>query len=182
MVRALVRTDTSAGKRDGISFVLLPMNQEGVTTKPIQLISGISPFCETFFDNARTDKKELLGPQTRGGVLLKGCYSTSDKVKPRLEARVPRVVSSLQEIAKKYVGIDNSGKLDDPDLRVRLVEHLMDSQAHNLTVGRITEVLKRKSRGQCSSIYFEKSRNYSSRKLRINSGIDGKSRCWMGRR
>ena len=44
----LVRTDNEAPKHQGISFVLLPMDQEGVTVKPIQLISGGSHFCETF--------------------------------------------------------------------------------------------------------------------------------------
>ena len=53
---ALVRTDTDAGKRDGISFVLLPMQQDGVETRPIRLISGISPFCETYFTDARAEK------------------------------------------------------------------------------------------------------------------------------
>ena len=63
------------------------------------------------------------------------------------QARSPSASSSkpsLQEVAKKYVGIDGSGKLDDPDLRVRLIEHLMDSQAPNLTVGRITAEAKGK--------------------------------------
>jgi len=46
---ALVRTDPDAPKHEGISFVLLKMDQPGVTVKPIQLISGSSPFCETFF-------------------------------------------------------------------------------------------------------------------------------------
>ena len=142
---ALVRTDTSAKKRDGISFVLLPMDQDGVTTKPIQLISGISPFCETFFDNARTDKKELLGPLNEGWSVVKRLLQHERQ--SQTQARSPSASSSkpsLQEVAKKYVGIDDSGKLDDPDLRVRLIEHLMDSQAHNLTVGRITAEAKGK--------------------------------------
>lgn len=49
---ALVRTDPDVPKHVGISFVLLPMDQPGVTVKPIRLISGNSPFCETFFDDA----------------------------------------------------------------------------------------------------------------------------------
>ena len=48
----LVRTDPDAPKHEGISFMLLPMDQEGVTVKPIRLISGESPFNETFFDDA----------------------------------------------------------------------------------------------------------------------------------
>ena len=62
---AVVRTDPNAPKRDGISFVMLPMDQEGVTTRPIPLISGASPFCETYFDNARADKTDLLGGSER---------------------------------------------------------------------------------------------------------------------
>ena len=53
---ALVRTDPDAAKHDGISFVLLPMDQPGVTIKPIRLISGSSPFCETFFDDATAQR------------------------------------------------------------------------------------------------------------------------------
>src|SRR6476659_7612264 len=48
----LVRTDTTK-KHEGISFVLFPMHQPGVETRPIKLIAGSSPFCETFFTNAR---------------------------------------------------------------------------------------------------------------------------------
>ena len=49
----LVRTDSAAKKHTGISFVLFDMATPGVTTRPIMLISGKSPFCETFFDNVR---------------------------------------------------------------------------------------------------------------------------------
>jgi acyl-CoA dehydrogenase len=58
---ALVRTDFEAAKHDGISFVLLDMHQPGVTIKPIQLISGSSPFCETFLDNAVAKREDLVG-------------------------------------------------------------------------------------------------------------------------
>ena len=46
----LVRTDPAAKKHDGISFILFDMASKGVSTKPILLISGRSPFCETFFE------------------------------------------------------------------------------------------------------------------------------------
>ena len=52
MIFTLVRTGPLEPKHEGISFLLIDMDQEGVTTKPIKLISGKSPFCETFFDNA----------------------------------------------------------------------------------------------------------------------------------
>ena len=56
----LVRTD-SAKKHTGISFVLFDMASPGVSTRPILLISGKSPFCETFFDNVRVEKSNLVG-------------------------------------------------------------------------------------------------------------------------
>ena len=68
---ALVRTDFDAPKHEGISFVLLTMDQPGVTVKPIRLISGSSPFCETFFDNAIASKDNLLGDLNKGWTVCK---------------------------------------------------------------------------------------------------------------
>lgn len=57
----LVRTDFEAPKHNGITFVLFDMDQPGVTVKPIKLISGLSPFCETFFEDARALKSNVVG-------------------------------------------------------------------------------------------------------------------------
>jgi acyl-CoA dehydrogenase len=54
----LVRTDPTAIKQRGISFILLDMASKGVSTKPIALISGNSPFCETFFDDVEVPKSQ----------------------------------------------------------------------------------------------------------------------------
>ena len=62
----LVRTDFNAPKHQGISFMLLPMDQPGITVKPIKLISGSSPFCETFLDNAIAEKADLVGTLNDG--------------------------------------------------------------------------------------------------------------------
>jgi acyl-CoA dehydrogenase len=56
----LVRTDKT-NKYQGISFLLFDMETPGVTTKPIKLISGNSPFCETFFDNVVVPKHQIVG-------------------------------------------------------------------------------------------------------------------------
>ena len=62
----LVRTDPDVPKHQGISFVLLPMDQPGVTVRPISLISGSSPFCETFLDNAVAERRDLVGQLNEG--------------------------------------------------------------------------------------------------------------------
>ncbi|MDA0978218.1 MAG: acyl-CoA dehydrogenase family protein [Proteobacteria bacterium] len=136
---ALVRTDSNAAKRDGISFVLVPMDQEGIETRPIKLISGASPFCETFFNDARTDKSELLGPLNQGWSVVKRLLQHERQ--SQTQAGTPRATGSrksLQEKAKDYVGTDAMGRLADADLRNRVARHLMDAQAHSLTIGRIT--------------------------------------------
>ena len=63
----LVRTDPAASKHLGISFILFDMNSPGVSTKPILLISGKSPFCETFFDDVRVPKGTSSANSTRAG-------------------------------------------------------------------------------------------------------------------
>ncbi len=66
----LVRTDKE-NKYQGISFLLFDMTTPGVTTKPIKLISGNSPFCETFFDNVVVPKHQIVGELNRGWDVAK---------------------------------------------------------------------------------------------------------------
>jgi len=67
----LVRTDTQAPKHLGISFLLFDMKTPGVSTKPILLISGNSPFCETFFDDVAVPKDQVVGEVNRGWDVAK---------------------------------------------------------------------------------------------------------------
>ncbi len=66
----LVRTDKT-NKYQGISFLLFDMTTPGVSTKPILLISGSSPFCETFFDNVVVPKHQIVGELNRGWDVAK---------------------------------------------------------------------------------------------------------------
>ncbi len=139
---AVVRTDPQAKKRDGISFVMLPMDQKGVETRLIKLISGASPFCETFFTDARAEKSDLLGDLNDGWSVVKRLLQherqsqTSAPGAPKIDEE------PLYEQAKRYVGTSEDGTLADPDLRLRVVENLMDAEAHKLTVSRITAEAK----------------------------------------
>ena len=67
----LVRTDPEAPKHKGISFLLFDMKTEGVSTKPILLISGSSPFCETFFDDVKVPKDQVVGEVNKGWDVAK---------------------------------------------------------------------------------------------------------------
>jgi len=67
----LVRTDPQAPKHKGISFLLFDMASPGVSTKPILLISGNSPFCETFFDDVKVPKDQVVGEVNKGWDVAK---------------------------------------------------------------------------------------------------------------
>ena len=66
----LVRTDKT-NKYQGITFMLFDMESPGVSTKPILLISGNSPFCETFFDDVKVPKDQYVGEINRGWDVAK---------------------------------------------------------------------------------------------------------------
>ena len=63
-----MRTEPDAPKHEGISFLLFDMASEGVSTSPIKLISGASPFCQTFFDNVEVPKGSWLESAARAGL------------------------------------------------------------------------------------------------------------------
>lgn len=136
---ALVRTDPKAAKRDGISFLMLPMDQPGVETRPIRLIAGASPFCETFFNDAVAEKADLLGDLNDGWSVVKRLLQHERQSQTGTRAASSgRQPEPLQDLAKRYVGTQDDGRLADPDLRMRLADHLMGAKAHGLTIARIT--------------------------------------------
>ena len=67
----LVRTDTNVPKHQGISFLLIDMASEGVSTRPIRLLSGKSIFCETFFDDVRVPAEHLVGEEGQGWAIAR---------------------------------------------------------------------------------------------------------------
>jgi alkylation response protein AidB-like acyl-CoA dehydrogenase len=141
----LVRTDPDAPKRDGISFLMLDMHQPGVETRPIRLIAGASPFCETFFNDAKTPKDELLGPLNGGWTVGKRLLQHERQSQTGATSGMGGGQRrSIRDIAKDYVGVDENGRLADPDLRARLTDHMMNARAHALTISRVMA----ESRGQ----------------------------------
>ena len=138
-IGCLVRTDFDKPKRDGISFVILEMDQPGVETRPIQLIGGASPFCETFFNDAVADKDEILGELNAGWTVGKRLLQHERQSQTTAGgAGGAAAKHSLTDLAEKYVGRDDAGRIDDSDLRGRLSDHMMAAQAQRLTIERIT--------------------------------------------
>jgi alkylation response protein AidB-like acyl-CoA dehydrogenase len=134
----LVRTD-STKKHEGISFLLIDMKSPGVEARPILLINGTTPFCETFFTDVKVPKENLMGPLNGGWTLAKRLLqherqgiSGAGQLTPGAQAgAVPGPALNL--LARDYVGLDEDGVLSDADLRTRLTKHLMEAQAFQLT-------------------------------------------------
>jgi len=136
----LVRTDPDVPKHNGISFVLLTMDQPGVSVKPIKLISGNSPFCETFFDNAIAHKVDLVGELNKGWTVGKRLLQHERSGMASLvgsQARDPG--KPIAQVAKDYLGVDKQGRIADSGLRQQVLEYNMNSQAFRLTQRRIVQ-------------------------------------------
>ena len=136
----LVRTDPEAPKHLGISFVLFDMKTPGVSTRPITLISGKSPFCETFFDDVRVEKANLVGTLNRGWDVAK-----------HLLAHERTMIGAMGEIgggrplgqvATGSIGLDDAGRLGEPMLRARIAELEIDAAAFRLAMERTGDLAK----------------------------------------
>ena len=150
----LVRTSPEKPKHEGISLILVDMNQPGVQVRPIRLISGKSPFCETLFEDAEAMADDIIGGMDRGwtvgkrllqfersthaGINISGSQGglASDSEMPDVVARyVPRV----------------GGKLSDDHLRGWLTRYEMNTHAQRVTQRRAIEELQSRAPGFTSS-------------------------------
>jgi alkylation response protein AidB-like acyl-CoA dehydrogenase len=137
----LVRTDNSK-KHEGISFLLIDMKSPGIETRPIKLISGNSPFCETFFTDVKVPKENLMGPLNGGwtvGKRLLQFERDGQGGNTRGASFRGADTRSLDEVAKHYLGTDARGRIADPDLRARVANNMMDATAMRLTVQRMND-------------------------------------------
>jgi acyl-CoA dehydrogenase len=121
----LVRTD-KANKYQGISFLLFDMASQGVSTKPILLISGSSPFCETFFDNVTVPKHQIVGQLNRGWDVAK--YLLGHEREMISGAGGGDRHTTIGAVLNRASG---SGGLEDPLLRAELALFDVDALAYS---------------------------------------------------
>ena len=142
----LVRTGPQEPKHDGISFLLIDMDQPGVTTKPIRLISGKSPFCETFFDDAVAPTKDLIGGLNKGWTVAKRLLEHERSMISSMGlgggGEGGKKMSGLAEMSRKYVGFNENNQIAESLLRMKVARHDLNSRAFGLTMKRIGEETK----------------------------------------
>ena len=129
----LVRTDPQAPKHQGISFLLFDMASPGVSTRPILLISGYSPFCETFFDDVKVPKDQLVGDLNKGWDVAK--YLLGHEREMISGMGLGGQTGSLGEALKEAVKAD-------PVLRADVARFDVDSLAFRAMSERFIDELK----------------------------------------
>jgi alkylation response protein AidB-like acyl-CoA dehydrogenase len=127
---ALVRTDRDAPKHKGISFLLIDMADAGVETRPIKMISGISPFCETFFTDVKVPKGQIVGEENKGWDVAKYLLT---------HEREMISGSGILAVGGRSLGAvltDTMGDLTDATLRADAMACEIDTLAIGLTLER----------------------------------------------
>ena len=136
----LVRTSKET-KQGGISFVLFDMASPGVSTKPILLISGNSPFCETFFDNVEVPKVNRVHDENKGWDVAKYLLGHEREMISGMglggQGENPLVIGAIAT-----VGLGHDGRLADPLLRASIALFEVRAKAFGAMSERFIDELK----------------------------------------
>jgi len=138
----LVRTDPKVQKQEGISFLLIDMKTPGVEVRPIRIISGQSPFSEVFFTNVKVPKENLMGQLNKGWTIAKRLLQFERNATDTRRRQMAGDTRPLDEVAKEYLGVDEKGRIADPDLRQRIIKHMMEFKTLKLMQQRMLDETK----------------------------------------
>ncbi|MDG1000199.1 MAG: acyl-CoA dehydrogenase family protein [Pseudomonadales bacterium] len=173
----LVRTDTQVPKHEGISFLLFSMDSPGVSVKPIELLNGHSPFCQTFFDDVQVPKIDLIHKENQGWRVATrllqhersglASLASADTAGPlqRIKPSMP-----LPDLAKHYAGADI---IADAVLRDEIVVNEMQKRAFNLTQARAVAESEADTPGAATSIFNYIEAEYVKEQLELQNRIRG---------
>lgn len=147
----LIRTNSDVKKQEGISFILIDMATEGVDARPIKLISGKSQFTETFFDDVKVPKANLIGELNKGWTIAKYLLTHERQMIGGIGEADQKF--KTREIVLDAIGLNN-GVLNDPFLRTELATHEMNTAIYDMTIERaIDEAKAGNDSGAASSLF-----------------------------
>ena len=109
------RTEEGSRGHRGLSYLLVPMRQPGVTVRPIRQLTGESEFNETFFVNARTSAEHIVGAAGEGWKIAMGTLSFERGV-----STLAQQMSFRNELQAIIAAAEANGLIHDPDIRQRL--------------------------------------------------------------
>ena len=113
----VARTDASLPKHKGLSFLLVPMRQDGVEIRPIVQVTGTAEFNEVFFDGARTAAANLVGAENDGWRVAMALLGFERGV-----STLAQQIGFERELAAVLDVARANGKASDPVVRQRLAD------------------------------------------------------------
>ncbi len=150
----LARTAPDEPKHQGISLILVDMQQEEVQVRPIRLISGASPFNETLFEDAIANASDVVGGVNNGWTvgkrLLQFERSTHAGINTSGSQGGRSQASTMPEQIRLHTKVVG-GRIDDPGIRTRLIRYEQNDLAQRLTQQRVIEETRAHAPGFASS-------------------------------
>lgn len=132
----LVRTDKTAKKQEGISFLLVPMNSPGVTVRPILNLDLHDELCEVFFDDVRVPRTNLVGEMNAGWTMAKALLGFE-----RIFLGSPK--QSANALTRLEILGEHLGLSAEPQFRDNLTRFRLDLDDHKLLFETFAERLRR---------------------------------------
>lgn len=132
----LVRTDPSARKQDGISFLLADMDTPGITIRRIVNLTGSAEFCEVFFDNVRVPRENLVGPLNGGWKMAKSLLGSE-----RIMLGSPRLAKYPLNLLDAYA--QTKGLKEDPCFLMRYTQLELEVEDLGAAFIRMVEAMRR---------------------------------------
>ena len=114
-VFVIARTEPGSQRHQGLSFLLVPLDQDGVEVRPIEQLTGGSEFNEVFFTGARTAADLMVGEPGKGWGVAMGLLGLERGV-----STLAQTVDYSRELAGVIALAKDNGRIDDPVLRDRL--------------------------------------------------------------
>jgi len=111
----VARTDPDSRRHAGLSYLLVPMDQEGVDIRPIVQLTGGTEFNETFFTDARTAASNVVGDVGDGWRVAMGTLGFE-----RGASTLGQQLSFRQELEELVELAQRNGTANDPAIRQEL--------------------------------------------------------------
>jgi acyl-CoA dehydrogenase len=118
------------------------MDQPGVEPRPILLISGSSPFCETYFTDARAEKKNLVYEENKGWDVAKYLLGHEREMISGMGLGGGGKGQTLPDVALAHIGEEEDGRLRDPLLRAEIAMFEVRSAAYRAQAERFADEWK----------------------------------------
>jgi alkylation response protein AidB-like acyl-CoA dehydrogenase len=119
----LCRTDPQSQRHKGLSYLLVPMKQEGIDARPIEQLTGTSEFSEVFFNQARTASENIVGEPGQGWAVAMGTLGFERGV-----STLGQQMQFTNELAQIIAIAKRNGRAEDPVMRQRIADAWMGLQ------------------------------------------------------